>query len=159
MEQHIPNSRQETSRSVNTAVSEARKINGTTLRYHLKYSPRPDATVVVDAGRRFKRVSLKPSVESMEIISDRFEDGSVCEFVRLMTDGRTCLKLIMPGPYDLLNIRRIGWLFRSRDNKYPNFWLPGLPAARIPIGASSECSFPDTGRSYPCRICCLGTPL
>jgi len=123
-------SRQEpTTGTLSSATPELQKIEGHTLSYYLNHIPYPEGTTVADAGRRFHRVCFEQPEKQAQVISDQFEDGSVCEFTRLFSQegGRFILRLT--GDYGALHTGG-GWLFQSRDDERPHLWLPVQPAAR-----------------------------
>jgi hypothetical protein len=66
----------------------------------------------------------------VESITDRFEDRSVCQFIRLQTEGRDRLVLFLAGGHDLVKRQGVDWLFRSWDSGGSHYWMPLQPVSR-----------------------------
>lgn len=115
--------------SPNTAF-ELLQLEASTLIYNLDYSVSSEGKTVVKSGKRFHRICHAEMNSSTEVITDRFEDGSVCKFIRLSIQEKDQLLLLLPGEYDLMTRRGSGWIFRSRDSNMPCYWVPVQPVAR-----------------------------
>jgi len=111
-------------------TSKVQKTGGHTLSYHLNHLPYPEGTTVVGAGHRFRRDCFGKPDEQMQVISDHFENGSVCEFMRLLTQGRDSFILRLTGNYDVISTQGGGWLLHNRDDEKPHLWFPLQPMAR-----------------------------
>ena len=98
--------------------------------YEIDIPERSGSRVVLLDGRTFQRAVLKHPDRGVDVMTDRFEDGSICEFVRLSIQGQKRLQLVLTGAYDIHTAPDTGWHFRSRDPAMPQFWLPLQPAGR-----------------------------
>src|SRR3989304_5241142 len=97
---HQTYSRQELiSGTLSSATPEPQKIEGHTLSYNLNHIPYPEGTTVLEAGDRFHRVCFEQPEKQAQVISDQFEDGSVCEFTRLFTQKKDRFNLRLTGNY------------------------------------------------------------
>jgi hypothetical protein len=85
---------------------------------------------IINAGKRFHRVSYESPDQSMKVLADDFEKNTICEFTRLVANRQKYFLLTMPVEYDFLMTKGAGWLFRSRLPERPNYWLPLQPMAR-----------------------------
>ena len=112
-------------------TSKQQNTGGHTLSYHLNHLPYPEGTTVVDVGHRFRRDCFEKPDEQVQVLSDHFENGSVCEFTRLLTQGNDSFILRLTGNYDVIRTQGGGWLLHNRDDEKPHLWLPGQPVARI----------------------------
>lgn len=128
---HQTGSRQElTAGSLFSAGIEPQKRDRPNVSYEMNHSPYTGGTNVVDAGLRFQRICFEQSDERSVVLSDHFEDGSVCEFTRLTIQGKDHLILRLTGNYHMTRTQGAGWLFQSREAESPHFWLPLQPMAR-----------------------------
>lgn len=106
------------------------KTGGRTLTYDLNHLPYREGKIVVDAGHRFRRERFKKPDAQVQVLSDHFENGSVCEFTRLLTQGNDSFSLRLTGNYDVICTQGGGWLLHNRDDEKPHLWLPLQPTAR-----------------------------
>src|SRR3989338_5115735 len=114
---HQTDSRQPTIGPLSFETLKLHKIEGRTLSYSLNHLSYPEGTTVVDAGHRFRRDCFGKTDEQMQVISDHFENGSVCEFMRLLTQGRDSFILRLTGNYDVISTQGGGWLLHNRDDE------------------------------------------
>ncbi|MCC7202153.1 MAG: hypothetical protein IT393_05730 [Nitrospirae bacterium] len=116
--------------TLSSAIQEQQNIEGRTLSYYLNHLPYPEGATIVDAGRRFHRFFLEQQDEQMQVLSDHFGNGSVCEFTRLIPQGKDYFTLRLTGNYCANHTKGGGWLFHNEDNEKPHLWLPCEPVAR-----------------------------
>jgi hypothetical protein len=115
--------------SLSCSAGPLRSLSTNTLKYEINTSDHTGSGANVVSGVNFFRTS-KGSTEGIEVIEDRFEDGSVCKFVRLFIQGQKRLQLILPGAYDMHTADETDWHFRSREAAMDQFWLPLPPVGR-----------------------------
>jgi len=123
-------SQEPTTGTLSSAAPEPLEIERGTVSYYLNHSLYPGGTTIVDAGNRFHRVHLARPNKQGETLSDRFEDGSVCEFEQVPARGKDRFILRLGGSYHLTSTQGAGWLLRSRYSGKPHYWFPLQPMVR-----------------------------
>jgi len=104
--------------------------NAATVRYRLGQLYSLQGRTILEAGRRFHRLSYESQEQNVEILADDFGNNILCEFIRTGTRGEEYFLLGVPGEYDLLMTKGSGWFLHSRLSGTSHYWLPLQPTAR-----------------------------